>query len=72
MQTSLRSRLGRFVVVALIVVGASVIGTSWVVADGDPPQPIPKPLFCCDLSAPAEVVMGVVTASWYFLDATAF
>jgi hypothetical protein len=72
MLTSLRSRLGRIVVVALILVAASVLGTSWVAADGDPPQPIPKPLSDSGLFAPAEVVMGVVAASWYFLDATAF
>jgi hypothetical protein len=37
-----------------------------------PNEPTPKPLSYSDLSAPAEVVMGVVAASWYVLDAITF
>ena len=71
MLTSLRSRLGRCVATALFV-AASVVGPSLVAADGMPNEPTPKPLSYSDLSAPAEVVMGVVAASWYVLDAITF
>lgn len=71
MKTAFRSRLGRLVAAALVVV-ASVVGPSFVVADGLPDEPNPKPLNVPDLSAPAEVAMTVVSASFMMLDATTF
>ena len=66
-----RSRLGR-VVVAALVVAASVAGPTWVAADGTPIEPDPKPLFSTDLSAPAGVLLSVMTTGVLILDATSF
>jgi hypothetical protein len=71
MKAGFRSRFGRTVAAALVV-AASVVGPSLVAADGDPVEPTPKPLFCTDLSAPAGVVLSVLTTGVLILDATSF
>lgn len=71
MKAGFRSRLGRTVVAALVV-AASVVLPAIVVADGDPIQPEPKPLFSTDLSAPAGVVFAVFETGVLILDATSF
>ena len=71
MKAGLRSRLGRTVAAALVV-AASVVGPNWVSADGDPVEPMPKPLDCSDLSAPAGVVLSVMSTGVLMLDATSF
>jgi hypothetical protein len=71
MKAGFRSRLGRTVVAALVV-AASVLGPSWVAADGTPVNPDPKPLHSMDLSAPAGVVLSVLETGVLILDATSF
>ncbi len=71
MKVALASSFGRLVV-AVLVVAASVLVPAVVVADGDPVQPTPKPAGYPDLSAPAEVVVSAVWAGYLMLDWTAF
>ena len=71
MTVAFRSRLGRTIAAALVV-AASVLGPTWVAADGTPVNPDPKPLYSMDLAAPAGVLLSVFTAGVLVLDATSF